>query len=59
MASHYVNSYVKGGYVELEVLRKWAEEFCNLHGYVQGVFRVEGVVTKRNVFINNPTLRMD
>ena len=59
MASHYVHSYVKGGYVDLEVLRKWAEEFCNLHGYVQGVFRGEVVVTKRNVFMNNPILRTD
>ena len=25
-----------------QIVRKWAEELCNLHGYVQGVCRGDG-----------------
>ena len=39
-------------------LRKWAGEFCNLHGYVQGRAGEGGGGDKKK-FINNPILRMD
>ena len=55
---HNTNCAVFGYHDSKRILRKWAGEFCNLHGYVQGVCRGRGGGDKKKC-IHNPILRMD